>query len=559
MVRVVRVQERRRTLVELRPVATPSAATPWPPVTDAAPGPVSVPDAAPAPAPDAAPASVSSPAPVADATLGVDAHTVVSPSEVAEVAEEERSSLRRTILATDLLALAITWGAVAAMLHVVDAPAWTTSLAVGGLTLGLGPLLIVAAGLYRRRIAQVRSTELARTAAIAGVLTVLLAHLTYTGGVSQLDAALVAAVGGGATLLTLGVSRALVREWLGGRRAAGEHQNPVIVLGGTDGIHRTVSFLHRHPHLGFEVRGTMSPAEPVEVTEHDRLWLGPTGDVLDAARRVGARGVVIDDAGLDATEMDQLVRELTAAGIHVHVVAGVRGLDPRRLSVEWVADEAFLSVRPLQLSRRQAVLKRILDVSVAVVMLSVSAPVLVVAAIAIRLESRGPVLFRQKRVGIDGELFTLWKLRTMVVDAEDRLADLAESNDRDGPLFKSAADPRITRVGRLLRATSLDELPQLVQVLEGTMSLVGPRPALVDEVSTFDTELRQRTDVKPGLTGMWQVSARDTDSFELYRRFDLMYVRNWTLGLDLRILVRTASSVLSRAIHVLIGRGGVGA
>jgi lipopolysaccharide/colanic/teichoic acid biosynthesis glycosyltransferase len=169
-------------------------------------------------------------------------------------------------------------------------------------------------------------------------------------------------------------------------------------------------------------------------------------------------------------------------------------------------------------------------------------------ALLIKLQDHGPVLFRQQRVGLHGHIFEVLKLRTMVLDAEVRLASLTGLNQRSGgPLFKLDRDPRVTCVGRVLRATSIDELPQLVNVLRGKMSLVGPRPPLVSEYEEFDEELRQRQDQVPGITGLWQLEARDNPSFSTYRRLDLYYVRNWSLSLDLMILLLTAYAVAIRA------------
>ena len=178
---------------------------------------------------------------------------------------------------------------------------------------------------------------------------------------------------------------------------------------------------------------------------------------------------------------------------------------------------------------------------------------LVIAAL-IKLNDRGPVLFKQTRVGTDGNLFKVYKFRTMVVDAEARLAALAASNERTGPLFKMDKDPRVTRVGRFLRASSLDELPQILNVLTGDMSLVGPRPALPSEVAAFDEELRDRTKVKPGITGLWQIEARDNPSFSAYRRLDLYYVENWSVSLDIVILFATIEHVITRFVTALLGR-----
>jgi len=181
--------------------------------------------------------------------------------------------------------------------------------------------------------------------------------------------------------------------------------------------------------------------------------------------------------------------------------------------------------------------------------LLIALPVLLVAALIIWLQDRGPVFFRQERVGLGGSPFMLWKLRTMAVDAEDRLDEVRDLNDRVGPLLKVERDPRVTRFGHFLRITSIDELPQLWNVLIGDMSLVGPRPALPSEVEMFDDELRERHNVRPGITGLWQVEARDNPSFASYRRLDLFYVKNWSMSLDLVILILTFQSVLARAIR----------
>jgi lipopolysaccharide/colanic/teichoic acid biosynthesis glycosyltransferase len=188
---------------------------------------------------------------------------------------------------------------------------------------------------------------------------------------------------------------------------------------------------------------------------------------------------------------------------------------------------------------------------VSLLVILLTSPILIVAAICIVLTDRGPVLFRQVRVGRNGKLFTLYKFRTMVVNAEQLMAELQRANERSGPLFKMQGDPRVTRIGRLLRLTSIDEIPQLLNVLKGQMSLVGPRPALPREVLEFDTDLRRRETVNPGITGLWQVEARDSPSFDAYRRLDLFYVDNWTITGDLEILLDTFEHLLGRLVSSL--------
>jgi exopolysaccharide biosynthesis polyprenyl glycosylphosphotransferase len=190
--------------------------------------------------------------------------------------------------------------------------------------------------------------------------------------------------------------------------------------------------------------------------------------------------------------------------------------------------------------------KSVLDRGLAALGLLGLSPALLAIAIAVRLTSPGPAVFRQERTGRDGKPFTMLKFRTMVVDAEERLADLRVYNQGAGPLFKLANDPRITRLGRFLRRTSLDELPQLLNVARGDMSLVGPRPALPAETAVYSEWVWRRLHVKPGLTGLWQVSGRSQLTWEESIRVDLEYVNNWNLLLDLRILARTLRAVLAR-------------
>jgi lipopolysaccharide/colanic/teichoic acid biosynthesis glycosyltransferase len=161
------------------------------------------------------------------------------------------------------------------------------------------------------------------------------------------------------------------------------------------------------------------------------------------------------------------------------------------------------------------------------------------------------VLFRQVRIGRDGEPFTLLKLRTMEVDAEARLAELRHRNERNGPLFKVSSDPRITPIGGLLRSTAIDELPQLINVITGRMSIVGPRPALPAEMAEFDDELKRRHVVKPGVTGLWQVEANHKASFDEYRRLDLFYVDNWSVAMDIAVMIDTVPSIARRGLRAL--------
>jgi exopolysaccharide biosynthesis polyprenyl glycosylphosphotransferase len=189
--------------------------------------------------------------------------------------------------------------------------------------------------------------------------------------------------------------------------------------------------------------------------------------------------------------------------------------------------------------------KRLIDVMVALTLLIVSAPLLLALAAVIKLTSRGPVIFRQERAGFHGRRFDMYKFRTMVAGAEDMLDQVLHLNEMGGPVFKATDDPRLTLVGGFLRRMSLDELPQLLNVLKGDMSLVGPRPLPLYEASRIKGAQRRRLAVRPGVTGLWQVSGRNMVAFEEWMRMDLLYVDQWSLFLDLRILLRTIPCVLS--------------
>jgi len=195
-------------------------------------------------------------------------------------------------------------------------------------------------------------------------------------------------------------------------------------------------------------------------------------------------------------------------------------------------------------ARAARLLKRALDVAVAAPALIFFAPAMALIAIFIKLGSPGPVLYTAMRAGHKGKPFRCYKFRTMVRDADDRKEELRKQNQRSGPFFKIACDPRVTRIGRLLRRYSLDEVPQLLNVLKGEMSLVGPRPHTLDDVSTYAIEHMSRLDAIPGMTGLWQVTARRDPSFQIGMSLDMKYIHNWSLGMDMRILLKTAGEVL---------------
>jgi lipopolysaccharide/colanic/teichoic acid biosynthesis glycosyltransferase len=240
--------------------------------------------------------------------------------------------------------------------------------------------------------------------------------------------------------------------------------------------------------------------------------------------------------------------------VHVHLATGIHGVVHRRIRPYPLSHEPLFHIDPMTSSRIVVLaVKRGIDIGVSVAAMVISLPVLVVAAVAIKLGDGGPILLRQERIGRSGHPFGFYKLRTMWLGADQRLGEILDRNARlDGPLFKDDTDPRRTPVGRVLEAMSIDELPQLWNVLCGDMSLVGPRPALPHEVAQFDAELLARHTVRPGITGLWQIEGRDNPNFQTYRRLDLIYVNNLSLWLDILILSKTLQSVIARAVHKLL-------
>jgi exopolysaccharide biosynthesis polyprenyl glycosylphosphotransferase len=300
--------------------------------------------------------------------------------------------------------------------------------------------------------------------------------------------------------------------------------------------------------LGFQVVGFLDDRRPPgPLAAGLPEVLGPAAQVREAVQAHRADAVLVAGGSVDTETAERVYRDLQELPVDLHLSTGVLGVAASRVAVQRFDTVPVLGLRRAELSRWQRALKRGFDLVVAGLLVLALSPLLVGCALAVRLSGPGPVLFRQRRVGRDGEVFDMHKFRSMVADAEARQPALRAGNEADGPIFKLHRDPRVTRVGRVLRAWSLDELPQLLDVLRGHMSLVGPRPLPAYEVDLSDPWARNRLRVRPGLTGLWQVSGRHRLPFDDLVRYDLFYVENWSLSLDLFILLRTIPAVLLRS------------
>jgi exopolysaccharide biosynthesis polyprenyl glycosylphosphotransferase len=276
--------------------------------------------------------------------------------------------------------------------------------------------------------------------------------------------------------------------------------------------------------------------------------VGGLDDVLALAAEHGADTIAVTSASETAAEyLRRLSWQLEGTGIELLVSPGLVEVAGPRLHIRPLEGLPLLTVEQPRFAGWQRVVKGTLDRVAAALAIVVLAPVLVGIAVAVKATSPGPVLYRQERVGVNGQAFTMLKFRSMVVGADRQVDGLRADNISDGLLFKMKVDPRVTPVGRLLRRLSLDELPQLFNVLGGSMSLVGPRPPLPGEVARYDTSVSRRLLVKPGLTGLWQISGRSDLPWEEAVRLDLRYVENWSLAMDTLILAKTTRAVLSRS------------
>jgi exopolysaccharide biosynthesis polyprenyl glycosylphosphotransferase len=349
-------------------------------------------------------------------------------------------------------------------------------------------------------------------------------------------------------IATVVVLRFALRKRLHVARARGESLRRVILAGHELSVIAMTRQLRRERYHGLEVVGACLPAG------HDGRGMGgPHGltvygtfdDVAGAVEQADADTVVVLSCPeLDGTALRRLAWRLERDEVDLVVASALVDVAGARTTIRPFDGLPMLHVEHPRLHGGSRLVKDLFDRVGSLVLLLVLGPLLVGVALCVRATSRGPVLFRQVRVGRDGRLFRIFKFRSMYVDAEARLAELRHLNEHDGVLFKIRDDPRVTRVGQWLRRFSLDELPQLLNVLLGQMSLVGPRPPLPAEVAAYADDVRRRLAVKPGMTGLWQVSGRSDLPWEEAVRLDLRYVENWSLSLDLVILLRTMTAVV---------------
>ncbi|UNX54346.1 sugar transferase [Georgenia sp. TF02-10] len=377
-----------------------------------------------------------------------------------------------------------------------------------------------------------------RAGTVVALAAVALSHLTALDAPPALP--LLAPV---AAVAVMVLGRLVLRAQVRRARRHGRLLRPTLVAGDAAAVGGVLAALREDRGLGLDPVGLCTTG-PVDTHAAAGVpVLGSLPDLPQLVAEAGAEVLLVHDAALPAAELRRLTWLMEGSGVELMLAPNLLEVAAGRVTVQAAGGATLLRVRT-GATRRQVRTKAAVDRLAGAAALLLAGPVLLVCAAAVRLTSPGPALYRQTRVGVDGAPFTMLKLRTMSVDADRRLAELAAADEGNGVLFKIRRDPRVTPLGRVLRRYSLDELPQLINVVRGEMSLVGPRPPLPHESEKYDTTERRRLKVRPGLTGLWQVSGRSDLSWPDTVRLDLRYVDNWSPAGDLGILGRTVGAVL---------------
>jgi len=422
-----------------------------------------------------------------------------------------------------------------------------TPFSLGGrwvlLTIPLWLVVFAVYGLYDRKDLDAPSEEIRRL--FHGIMVSLVAVVMVTFWAKfAVSRGWIASLAIFCTL-TLSVGRLLVRRLARRLSASGYLVSPALIVGTNEEARTIARSLRRQRQLGYRAVGFVSIGLAPDDTVDGLPVIGVVGDLAQLARETGVAAVIIAGTAVHADLLQMIDQALQTVDVEIRLTPGLPHVSPSRITIRPLDGLALLSLDRRELGLRQAALKRSFDVLFGTILFVLALPVMVIVAVLVKT-SRGPALFRQERVGKDGKPFVMYKFRSMVVGAEEQHEELVKEMGADTLLFKLREDPRVTRIGRILRRWAVDELPQLWNVVKGDMSLVGPRPAIPSETALYNTQLRTRLRVKPGLTGLWQVNGRHELPFADYIRYDLFYVENWSLGLDLYVIGKTVPALLNR-------------
>jgi len=420
----------------------------------------------------------------------------------------------------------------------------------------LGLLLLVVVGwagalwVFRTRESRVLAAGVTEYRRVVSASTMTFGILGIALGIAEVvDARSYFLIAFPLGLLALLVERWIWRKWLARRSLAGKALSRVLVVGTRDDVAYVVDQVRRKLGLAYSVVGAVIENGNLDGRSFGISSLPLSNDldnVSETAAQLGADTVIVAGAPRDRPNyVQELSWSLEGTATNLILATSLANVAGPRIHLRPVEGLPLIHVEIPQFEGGRHALKRGFDIAVAGTALVLLAPLLAIVALVIRLDSPGPILFRQERVGRDGSLFTMFKFRSMVVTAEAELAALRQLNEGAGALFKIRNDPRITRVGRFIRKHSIDELPQLWNIVLGDMSVVGPRPPLPSEVMDYEEHVHRRLYIRPGLTGMWQVNGRSTLDWEESVKLDLFYVENWSLVGDIVIMWRTLREVRS--------------
>ncbi len=454
------------------------------------------------------------------------------------------SPYRNRLIVTDAAMIAVVIGV--GLLISSRASEWAINptLAIYGTPVAIGLLwlaLLVIRGSYDRRIIGLGSEEVRRAVSATLVLFAIVAGLSYLirADISRSYAFASLPLG----LVLIGFSRFGWRQWLYRERKNGRFLSKIIVIGSQRTSQVLADRLDQESYAGYQVVDQIDLPNNHESNSEFEGWL----NIVDVAISSHDASAIAIDPGDDAPYeiIRQLSWRLEGRNLDLLISPGSLDVAGPRLSVRPAAGLPLLHLDEAVLSRSQRASKRALDILGSLIAVTCLSPIMLITALSVRLTSGGPVIYKQVRVGRAGKTFTMLKFRTMHAQADALVNELREEHQLDNPMFKLANDPRITKVGGFLRRWSLDETPQLFNVLGGSMSLVGPRPHPLDDVDRYEIEAFRRLALKPGMTGLWQVEGRSDLSWEQALQLDLHYVEKWSLESDLFLLAKTTKAVLN--------------
>jgi exopolysaccharide biosynthesis polyprenyl glycosylphosphotransferase len=409
--------------------------------------------------------------------------------------------------------------------------------------LWLGVLVLI--GSYEQRIFGLGLTEYGRILQSALWMVALVSIVSFLGKFDTSRAYVLLVIPIGTALLL--IDRWLWRRWLLRKRVQGRELQSTIIIGAEADRDRISASLRERPWAGYTVVAEFDPAPsgPIEAGSASNEWM----DAL--MHRVETEQIMCialsPTCGLSGADIRELSWRIEGRGIDLLISSALGAVTGPRLSLRVATGLPFMHLDEVGLGVIKRAVKRTLDITVSALTLVVLSPVLLLIALLVLITSGSPVFFSQDRAGQRGELFRMWKFRTMVRDADQQREALREATNTEGPVAKFVDDPRITPFGRFLRRWSLDELPQLFNVLRGDMSLVGPRPHPVDDVERYRSSDVRRLLAKPGMTGLWQVAGRSDLSWDDAVELDLLYIENWSVLADIAILIRTVQAVITRS------------